>query len=256
MAIPYGRPFTAALLIASACLDTVPTDPEPIGEGRRALFIGNSYLYTQDIPGIVQALADSAGGDQIAVATVAGPDLALIDHWKLGAAREAIAQGGWEWVILQQGPSSVEINRDSLRLVSQLFAGDITLAGAQPALFSAWPASDRRQDFPRAIESYTLAAADVNGVLLPVASAWLAAWARDPSLGLYADRLHASPAGAYLASLVIYSRLLGKTPIGLPARLRLRSGETIAISTQVAAVLQAAAAEVTQSGVSGLRVAR
>ena len=256
MAIPYGRPFTAALLIASACLDTVPTDPEPIGEGRRALFIGNSYLYTQDIPGIVQALADSAGGDQIAVATVAGPDLALIDHWKLGAAREAIAQGGWEWVILQQGPSSVEVNRDSLRLVSRLFAGDITQAGAQPALFSAWPTSDRRQDFPRAIESYTLAAADVNGLLLPVASAWLAAWARDPSLGLYADRLHASPAGAYLASLVIYSRLLGKTPIGLPARLRLRSGETIAISTQVAAVLQAAAAEVTQSDVSGLRVAR
>jgi hypothetical protein len=256
MAIPYNRPLTAALLIVSACLGTGPTDPEPIGEGRRALFIGNSYLYTQDIPGIVQALADSAGGDQIAVATVAGPNLALIDHWNLGTARQAIAQGGWEWVILQQGPSSVAINRDSLRLVSQLFAGDITQVSAKPALFSAWPTSDREQDFPRAIESYTLAAADVNGLLLPVASAWLAAWARDPSVGLYADGLHASPAGAYLSALVIYSRLLGKTPIGLPASLRLRSGVMISIPSQVAAVLQAAAAEVTQSSVSGMRAAR
>jgi hypothetical protein len=256
MAIPYTRSLTASLLIASACLGTGPTDPQPIGEGRRALFIGNSYLYTQDIPGIVQALADSAGGDKIAVATVAGPNLALIDHWNLGTARQAIAQGGWEWVILQQGPSSVEINRDSLRLVSQLFAGDITQVGAQPALFSAWPASDRVQDFPRAIESYMLAAADVNGLLLPVASAWLAAWARDPAVGLYADGLHASPAGAYLSALVIYSRLLGKTPIGLPARVRLRSGETISIPSQVAVVLQAAAADVTQSSASGMRFVR
>lgn len=256
MAIPYNRSLLASLLIASACLGTGPTDPQPIGEGRRALFIGNSYLYTQDIPGIVQALADSAGGDQIAVATVAGPNLALIDHWNLGTARQTIAQGGWEWVILQQGPSSVAINRDSLRLVSQLFAGDIRQAGAQPALFSAWPASDRTQDFPRAIESYTLAAADVNGLLLPVASAWLATWARDPAVGLYADGLHASPAGAYLSALVIYSRLLGKTPIGLPARLQLRSGGTIAISSQLAAVLQAAAAEVTQAGTGGMRFTR
>ena len=253
MPIPHINPLIASLLIASACLGTGPTDPQPIGEGRRALFIGNSYLYTQDIPGIVQALADSAGGDKIAVATVTGPNLALIDHWNLGTARQTIAQGGWEWVILQQGPSSVSINRDSLRLVSQLFAGDIRQVGALPALFSAWPASDRGQDFPRAIESYTLAAADVSGLLLPVASAWLAAWARDPAVGLYADGLHASPAGAYLSALVIYSGLLGKTPIGLPARLQLRSGLTIAIPSDLAVVLQAAAADVTQSSAGGMR---
>jgi hypothetical protein len=248
--------MTVSLLIASACLGTAPAEPEPIGEGRRALFIGNSYLYTLDIPGIVQALADSAGGDKIAVATVAGPNLALIDHWRGAAAREAIARGGWEWVVLQQGPSSVEVNRDSLRLVARLFADDIAKVGAQPALFSAWPTADRTQDFPRAIESYTLAAADVNGLLLPVASAWLAAWSRDPALQLYADGLHASAAGAYLSALVIYSRLLGKTPIGLPARVQLRSGVVISIPSQTVAVLQAAAAEVTQFSVGGARVVK
>jgi len=244
------RRFPLALLFTAlaACLGGGTTDPHLIGEGRRVLFIGNSYLYFADIPGIVQALADSAGGDQLAVETVAGANLALIDHWNDGTARREIAEGGWEWVVLQQGPSSVEVNRDTLRLATQLFAAEIARVQARPALFSAWPQEDRRQDFVRAIESYTLAAADVNGVLLPVAAAWLAAWAREPTLRLYADGLHPSTEGAYLSALVIYSRLLGKSPVGLPAVLRLRGGGVIALAPQVAALLQAAAAEAIQSG--------
>lgn len=237
-------------LAAGSCLGQSVTDPIDPGPGRRVLFIGNSYLYTQDIAGIVQALADSAGGDRLAVTTVAGADLALIDHWNLGAARGAIRQGGWEWVVLQQGPSSVELNRDTLRLATQLFAAEITQIGARPALFSAWPAANRPQDFPRAIESYTLAAADVNGILLPIAAAWLAAWNRNPDLQLYADGLHPSAEGAYLSALVIYARLLGQSPLGLPSTLRRRSGNTISVPPQTAVLLQEAAAEVTQLGVS------
>ena len=238
--------FAIWSLTTGSCLGQTVTDPTDLGPGRRVLFIGNSYLYTQDVPGIVQALADSAGGDQLAVATVAGPDLALIDHWNIGTARSVIAQGGWEWVVLQQGPSSTALNRDTLRLATQYFAADIANIDAVPALFSAWPAENRRQDFPRAIESYTLAAADVSGMLLPIASAWLAAWDRDPDLQLYLDGLHPSVDGAYLTALVIYARLLGQSPSGLPATLRLKSGRTISVTPQTAAVLQAAAAEVAQ----------
>jgi hypothetical protein len=231
--------------VIAACLGDPVAGPRVSGEGRRVLFIGNSYVYINDIPGIVQSLADSAGGDKLAVETVAGPDLALIDHWNSGTAQVEIAKGGWEWVVLQQGPSSVELNRDTLRLATKLFAAAIAKINARTTLFSAWPSEARRQDFTRAIESYTLAAADVNGILLPVAAAWVAAWNRDPHLALYADGLHASIDGAYLSALVIYSRLLGKTPVGLPSKLRLESGEIVAIDSERAAILQAAAAEVT-----------
>lgn len=231
--------------VVAACLGDAVVGPQLIGAGRRVLFIGNSYVYVNDIPGIVQALADSAGGDKLAVETVAGPDLALIDHWNSGTARVEIAKGGWEWVVLQQGPSSVELNRDTLRLATKLFAAAIANVNARTALFSAWPSEARRQDFNRAIESYTLAAADVNGILLPVAAGWVAAWNREPNLALYADGLHASIDGAYLSALVIYSRLLGKTPVGLPSKLQLRSGEVVAVEPERAALLQAAAAEVT-----------
>jgi len=236
-------------LIVAACLSSAVSGPQLSGTGTPVLFIGNSLTYVNDVPGIVQALADSAGGAPLAVETVAFPDYALIDHWNegvvAGRARGEIAKGGWKFVVLQQGPTSVGVNRDTLRLATKLFAQDLAKIGATPALFSAWPTIDRRQDFPRSVESYTLAASDVNGVLLPVATAWLAAWKRDSTLALYSDGLHASVAGSYLSALAIYAVLERHTPVGLPSRLRLRSGATLFIDPKVAAVLQAAAAEAT-----------
>src|SRR5688572_22207785 len=211
------RSVVLVLAVLLACSSS-PAEPQLVGEGRRVLFIGNSYTYLMDIPGIVQALADSAGGDRLAVATVAGPDMALVDHWSNGTALREIKKGGWEWVVLQQGPSSTALNRDTLIIATRQFGTEITGVSARPALFSAWPSQARRQDFDRAIESYTLAAAEVNGLFLPIASAWLAAWRRDSTLRLYSDGLHPSIDGAYLSALVIYARLLGKSPIGLPNR--------------------------------------
>ena len=202
-----------------------------------------------DVPGIVQAFADSANTGPIAVATVAGPDMALIDHWNQGTALREIRKGGWEAVVLQQGPSSVDVNRDSLRLLAKRFADEMRPLNARPALFSAWPTEVRRADFDRAIESYRLAADDVGGLQLPVAAAWLAAWRRDPSLVLWApDGLHATPAGAYLAGLASYAVLLQQTPIGLPAQLRLRSGATLSVAPATARLLQEAAAEAVAGG--------
>jgi hypothetical protein len=222
-----------------------PALPPLIGEGRRVLFIGNSLTYWNDLPLIVQALADTAGGASLAVMTVAFPDYNLDDHRLQGAASRAIALGGWEVVVLQQGPSSLAENREQLRASARAFDTDIRRAGATPALYSVWPSEVRRADFDRAIESYTLAAQDVNGLLLPVASAWLAAWRRDSTLVLYSgDGLHPSVAGSYLAALVMYGALYDRSPVGLPPRVRLASGATIGVTPEIAAILQAAAAEV------------
>lgn len=226
--------------LAVACMSA--TAPRLVGTGRPVLFIGNSYTYVNDVPGMVQALADSARGDRLAVETLAEPNYALVDHVATGAAQREIGKGGWAFVVLQQGPSSVDVNRDTLRLATKALAPLITAAGGRAALFSAWPTSDRRIDFPRAIESYRLAAADVGGVFLPVASAWLAAWERDSTIVLYADDgLHASINGSYLTALVIYGRLLGRSATGAPRVLRLASGITISVDAVTANVLQRAA---------------
>lgn len=58
----------ALFIAASGCNAAQVTGErvEYVGEGTKVLFVGNSYRYYNDIPGIVQALADSAKGEQLA----------------------------------------------------------------------------------------------------------------------------------------------------------------------------------------------
>jgi hypothetical protein len=228
-----------------ACSSAPGAAPQVVGEGIRIFFIGNSLTYVNDVPGILQALADSAGDERFAVASLALPNYALIDHWADGIAQREIASGGWGWVVLQQGWTPSGVYRDTLRLATRNFAAEIAKVGAKTALYQTWPPSDRPGEFAGSIESYEVAAADVGGVVFPVARAWLAAGERDPSIALYSDGLHASVAGSYLAALVMYARILGRTPVGLPSAIRTRSGVTMRVEPAVARILQNAAASVT-----------
>jgi hypothetical protein len=234
------------MALMSACLNGSPAGPKPLGEGTRVLFIGNSLTYVNDVPGILQALADSAGGERLAVASRALPNYALIDHWTEGLAQREIATGGWAWVVMQQGWTPAGIYRDTLRLAARNFGGEIRKIGAKAAMYQTWPPVNQQSEFQGSIESYELAAADVGGVVFPVARAWLATWQRDASVQLYSDGLHASAAGSYLAALVMYARIFERTPVGLPATLRTRSGATVRIPDAIARTLQEAAESVTR----------
>lgn len=234
-----------SVALLSACLSGSPAGPQAIGDGTRVLFIGNSLTYVNDVPGILQALADSAGGERLAVASRALPNYALIDHWTEGAAQKIIAQGGWAWVVMQQGWTPAGIYRDTLRLATRNFGVEIAKIGAKAAMYQTWPPIDRPNEFAGSIESYELAAADVGGVVFPVARAWLAVWDRDRSIQLYSDGLHASVAGSYLAALVMYARMFDQTPVGLPGTVRTRAGALVNIPPALARTLQEAAASVT-----------
>ena len=239
-----------AALPLSGCLPQrfVVPDP-PTGPGLHVLFIGNSLTYVNDLPGLVEALADSAHQPLLETRMVAKPDYSLEDHWTDGDAMTAIRKGGWSVVVLQQGPSSVEQNRQLLIEYARRFAEPIRAVGGRPAMYSVWPTADRMVDFDRAIESYRLAAQTVDGLFFPVGDAWGAAWKRDAALPLYAfDGLHPSAEGSYLAALVMYATLYDASPVGLPSRLRLRTGALFGVSANVATILQAAAADVVGRG--------
>lgn len=216
--------------LACLCLLGVAAAQTPTS--LRVLFVGNSLTYTHDVPNLTVAMAKSQGYNLV-VGMVAFPDFALMDHWALGHARQAISGGGWDYVVLQQGPSALPESRENLLQYVRLFARDIKAAKAKPALYMVWPSSSRWFDIDRSIESYGLAAQAVEGLLLPVGVAWKQA-RENHSLQLYADGLHPNPAGAYLAAAVILKTLFGDKLTKLPAKLTLPSGRVFEIEAALA----------------------
>jgi hypothetical protein len=234
--------FALLAPVLSACLTpTASVAPRPAG-GHQVLFIGNSLTYVNDLPGTLARIAASAG-DTIVARSVAFPNFALEDHIADGTAIKAIQQGRWEYVILQQGPSAVEANRQNLIATTRYLDVLIRAVGARPALYQVWPERGNIADFPRSGMSYQMAATAVDGLFLPVGYSWLATWELAPATALYdTDELHPTPLATYLAACVMYERITGRDARALPPRVELASG-TFSADSVLARRLQRAAHE-------------
>jgi hypothetical protein len=207
---------TLAVLLTSSVSGGV--QPQPASKPLRLLFIGNSLTEWNDLPMVVARLAMASGEPQPLTRAVVVGGFSLEDHWNQGQAQRAIAEGPWDFVVLQQGPSALLESRRLLVTYARRFAETIGKAGARPAMYMVWPSTARRQDFGGVSQSYRAAAKEVKCVLLPAGDAWHLVMQRQPSIALYSeDGLHPTFAGSYLAALVIYQGLYGRSPLGLPA---------------------------------------
>lgn len=205
---------TFALLSLLGCGSTAPDQ----GNDRdlRVLFIGNSLTYSHDIPAQVAGLGEASDGPRVHASQVVFGGYSLEDHWNQGDALDSIARGGWDFVIMQQGPSTVPENRAQLVEWSIRFAERIRAAGARPAIYMIWPSNG---DFDAVARSYTDAAQAVDGMLIPAGEAFRAVARDHPEIEIFDfDRFHPSPAGAYLAALVIYGRLADRPMSGVTQR--------------------------------------
>src|SRR3954471_14663435 len=136
--------FIALLILA--CGGSTGPEPGAAG-GYRVLFIGNSLTYFNDLPGTVARLA-ATGDDTIHVQMVALPNFAVIDHANgMSNAVEVIRSGGWDYVVLQQGPTTTPIGRDTLVLAARERDADIRAAGGRAALLMVWPPADNLEGF-------------------------------------------------------------------------------------------------------------
>ncbi len=207
----------------------------------RVLFIGNSLTASNDLPALVQAMARGGGIDlQYEACTPGG--VHLEDHWNDGHCRKLLENQRWDFVVLQQGPSSRDASRADLRKWSARWADAIRARGARPALYMVWPQQGQPDGFARVSGSYRIAAEESRSVLLPVGDAWRDALEMEAAVGLYSeDGLHPTVEGSYLAALVIAHHLAGVQPADVPARLELSSGNVIELAPDDAAALRRAA---------------
>jgi hypothetical protein len=231
--------FTLLLLLVAIGCGSASAD----GRHLRVLLLGNSLTSTNDLPGTLEAFG-AAVGTTIETRTFAPGGFSLEDHWAAGAPRAALDEGGWDAVLMQQGPSSLPSSGQNLTQWATRWAAEARAHGVRPVLWTVWP--DRLFDprFAPVIFNYRQAAVASKSALFPVGVAWRNALARAPRPRLYGpDAFHPAPLGTYLAAVVIYAGLTGELPRTLPRRVG-----AISVDARTAAHLRAAAAAALREG--------
>jgi hypothetical protein len=215
----------------------------PKGGGLRVLFLGNSLTYSNDIPNIVKALAQAAGKEMY-IKSICFPGYNLEDQYRQGDALRALKEERWDFVVMQQGPTSLPEDAEDMTNWAKVFSPIINKAGARPAMYMVWPSIDRISYFDAIHDHYSQTAYAIKSMFIPAGEAWREAWRRDPKAPLYSfDQFHPSEAGSYLSALSIYGMLYGVAPQKLPGNLTLSSGQTINVPPALAQLLQDSATE-------------
>ena len=226
-----------------------PIDPIPIVPGQpiRVLFVGNSLTQANNLPMMVTALAAGVGVT-VEATDVSQGGFSLEDHWNDQRAPRAVDQGGWHFVVMQQGPSALPDSQTNLRFWAGKFNERIRAVGGRPAMYMIWPEAGRIDEFENVRLSYLHAAQDINGVFMGSGDAWREAWKQDPSLKFYGpDDFHPTVLGTYTAALVITSKITSHAATEMPSDFTLAGGTHVVINPAQAAIVRAAAAQVVAS---------
>jgi len=174
------------------------------------LFLGNSLTYSNNVPELVKVIA-SCDSVEMTYRSMCFPNYALVDHWDDGIAQQEIKSGAYDFVIVQQGPSSQEEGRTYLMDYGLKFDSLCDQHNTKLVSYMVWPAKARSVDFPEVFKSYKLLADSTKGIFSPAGNAWLKVWEYNPDFRLYdEDNFHPHYNGSLLAAMVIYGSIMRK----------------------------------------------
>ncbi len=176
----------------------------------RILFIGNSLTYSNDLPALV---VKEGKKKKVVVKTemIALPNYALEDHWSEGKIQERIEKGGFDYVVVQQGPSSQAEGREWLFSGGLKIATICKQANARLAFFMVWPAKTNLNMFDGVIKNYRDAALATESILCPVGEEWKKHFETTGDYSYYGDDgFHPSRKGSEVAAKIIVDTLLSE----------------------------------------------
>lgn len=229
---------------------------------RKALFLGNSYTYVNNLPGLTAALAHSSG-DSLFFDTYAPGGYTLgwqpTKHATDPISLAKIRSNNWDFVILQEQSQTPAITRlrDSCMFPASIVLHD-SIKAANPCtrvlFYLTWGRKfggiqcfepnycstnftgfDQMQD--SITHSYKMIADSLSDWISPVGEAWRLVLHTTSMVLHSGDESHPNMNGSYLAACVFYSVIFGKSPIGLTF--------TAGLAADSALILQHAADSVT-----------
>lgn len=189
------------------------------------LFIGNSYIYTNDLPNMLRQLALSMG-DDMTVASSAPGGHTLFEHATYAPTLAAIGSQDWDFVVMQEqsqlGALPVEVTDTEIGAIQLIEEIEASYECTYPVFYMTWGrqnGDDLNCDaFPfmctyngmqQALrENYVYLATMYDAYVSPVGVAWKQVRDTQPSINLYQpDGSHPSVEGTYLAACVFYCTL-------------------------------------------------
>lgn len=187
------------------------------------LFVGNSLTYSNNLPELVKRIA-ACDSVELTYRSISLPNYALVDHWNDGAAQQEIKTGKYNFVVVQQGPSSQTEGRTYLLDYGLKFDALCDQYRTKLVSYMVWPSKARSFDFRGVFESYKLLADSANGIFCPAGKAWLNVWDYDPEFTLYsADDFHPEYRGSLLAAFMIYGSIMKKKNLAFADYTKLKS---------------------------------
>ena len=221
---------------------------QPPRNRMRAVFVGNSRTYWNDIPGIVVELGRDMGVEILTKVVVEGSQT-LEGHWNKGEAQAVITEDWTDFVVLQEqggregGTTSEEewpLYLDYATRFIQLCKRD-----AAPVIYSTWGFKDGAYMQPTITgRAFSIINDERNthSEVCPVGEAWR----RDPGPELFDDDRHPSVYGAYLSACMFHALFHNLSPEGLKSSLTTKAGTEINIEPDTAQALQKLAWETTK----------
>lgn len=231
---------------------------EPVSKDPNILFLGNSFLFVNDLPSVFAALSESGGFKaNVQEFSEGGYHLSYFADPldELGAlSQEALKGQKWDYVVLQEQSriptDAVMVEEETIPAVKKLDEM-IKEAGGQTAFLMTWAykngddlnqygidsVTTREEMQTQIAESYIKMAKEVDGLLSPAGIAFIRCAKDNPDIELWdeEDDMHPTLEGTYLAACTLYATLYHKSPVGL--------SYTAEIDADTAKILQQTAAD-------------
>jgi hypothetical protein len=219
-------------LLASASFSQqrLPDDVlKPLQLEFHVLFIGNSFIYFNNMPRIVEAISESVEGPHLKTEMVAIGGAHLEDLWKQGSALAAIRKQHWDYVVMNEqstlGGGIVNGEKKigdpaSFYKYAEMFDTEIRKSGGKTVIIMTWKDKNDPDRIQNNLNDAFLDFREKHEVILAaVSSAWAVTRKTAPEINLYFDdNHHPSKEGSYLEACTVYAAITHRSPEGAIAK--------------------------------------
>jgi hypothetical protein len=193
------------------------------------LFIGNSFIYFNNMPRMVEAISESVEGPHLKTEMVAIGGARLEDLWKQGSALAAIRKQHWDYVVMnEQSALGGGVVNGEKRIgdpanfykYAEMFDTEIRKSGGKTVIIMTWKDKNDPDRIQKELDNAFLEFRNANKIILaPVSSAWAITRKTAPEINLYFDdNHHPSKEGSYLEACTTYATLTGRSPVGTTSK--------------------------------------